>query len=511
MIPEEWQDIIEEYRQRMADARAMGGEEKLAKHRAGGQRNDARQRIEKLCDPGSFKEIGTLVGGLSWDGLPVVPADGIVTGFGTINGKPVAVASEDFTAKGASIGHGAHAKRLRLASVALQERIPMVLMLEGAGERMSNALQRHPYAPNDLQILAQLAGQVPVVAIILGPSAGHSALSGMFADLIVMVEGSALFSAGPPLVLQSLGERADVEALGGARMHTQHSGVAHNRVDTEADAFELARDFLGYHPLNAWQRPPLATHLDNSAEGNSEAEDSGPRLVPDIYKVMPRSANVPYEIRNVIRLLVDAGKFLEVQPDYANNIVVGLARLGGAPVAFVANQPNVKAGTIDQAAARKATRFFEAVDNFHFPMIFFVDNPGVLPGTVSERDGVLLAAANMYKAQSRLRSPKIHVTLRKAFGFGSSLMAMNPYDRQTISYALPGITLGGLPADGGAQAANMDEETKKQMREMQSRASWGASDTMAYDEIVDPVELRNYLLLGLQISQGRNTLNPGPK
>ena len=491
MIPVDWQQLLEEFRGRIAAARAMGGEQKLARqHRDG--RNDARQRVTKLCDPDSFRELGTLVGGLSWDALPPVAADAIVTGTARINGRPVAVASEDFSSQGGSIGLGAHAKRTRLASLALQERIPLVLMLEGAGERMTNAMQRYPHAPNDLQILSQLAGRVPVLSLIMGASAGHGALSGMFADLIVMVPGSALFSAGPPLVLQSLGEEIDKETLGGVDVHTRISGVAHNRTADEDEAFALARALLDLYPLNAWERPQ-----------HRSGDDDQPRLLPEIYTSLPANQSTPYDIRDIIRMLADGGQLLEIQPEYAPNIVLALARLGGHPIAVVANQPAVKGGAIDRAAADKATRFINSVGNFHFPVLFLTDNPGVLPGSVSEREAVLLAAANMYRAQAQLRSPKLHITLRKAFGFGSSLMAMNPFDRQTISYALPGITLGGIPAAGGAEAAQLDDETRAQLVLLQERASWSASDTMAYDEIIDPQELRNALLTGLEISLGR--------
>lgn len=495
----DWQEIMQEFLARKETAHAMGGTEKLAKREAGAMLN-ARQRIEQLVDPDSFQELGTLVGGISHDGLPAAPADAIVGGTAKIDGRPVVVAAEDFTVQGGSIGFGAHAKRVRYAKLALQEKIPMVIMLEGAGERASNGMQRHPYAPNDLQVMAELKGKVPTVALVMGASAGHGALSGILMDFIVMVEGSALFSAGPPLVQQSLGETISIEDLGGASVHTRVSGVAHNRVETEQQAFQAARDYLDYFPLSSWQHPATA----------ASGEDTKPRSLDDIFQLIPRNANSAYDIKKVIAATIDRGDFFEIQPDYGTSMVVGLARLAGHPIGIVANQPMVLAGTINRPAADKAARFLEVMANFHLPVLFLADNPGVLPGSQSEHDGTLLAAARMYAAQNKLRSAKLHVTLRKAYGFGSSIMAMNPFDRQTLTLALPGISLGGIPAKGGGDAAKVTPEMQAMLESMEEKASWGAGDSMAYDEIIDPRELRNRLITGLEISVGRKALTPTP-
>jgi acetyl-CoA carboxylase carboxyltransferase component len=495
----EWQEIMAEFLQRKQAAQAMGGEEKLAKQRSNG-RLDARQRIEQLVDKDSFQELGTLVGGLSHNNLPAAPADGIIGGLAKINGRPVVVASEDFTVQGGSIGFGAHAKRVRYSSLALQEKIPLVMMLEGAGERTTNGMQRHPYAPNDLQVLARLKGKVPTVALVMGASAGHGALSGVLMDFIVMTKDAALFSAGPPLVAQSLGEIVSKEELGGAAIHTRVSGVAHNMVDSEQQAFVAAREYLSYLPLNSWEHPAI----------NRAQEDTGRRSIDSIFELVPRNINAPYDIKKVIRATVDSAEFFEVQPNYGSNIVIGLARLGGYPLAIVANQPMVLAGTINRPAADKAARFLEVMANFHMPVLFLADNPGVLPGSQSEHDGTLLAAARMYAAQARLRAAKLHVTLRKAFGFGSSIMAMNPFDQQTLTLAFPGISLGGIPIKGGGDAAKLDAEMQAMLQSMEQQASWGAGDSMAYDEIIDPRQLRNSLIAGLEASIGRRSEQARP-
>jgi acetyl-CoA carboxylase carboxyltransferase component len=228
----EWTELLGEFESRLEKAREMGAPEKLAKQRQGG-RFDARQRIFHLCDPGSFREIGTLVGSLSYSGLPPAPADGLIAGSARINSRPVLIGAEDFTVQGGSIGIGSHAKRVRLAELALQQRAPLIMLLEGAGERVTNAFQRHAHAPNDLQLLAKLSGIVPTVALVMGASAGHGVLTALLMDFVVMVQGAAMFSAGPPLVQAAIGEKVTKEELGGAQLHVAESGVAHNLAASE--------------------------------------------------------------------------------------------------------------------------------------------------------------------------------------------------------------------------------------------------------------------------------------
>ena len=483
-----WINVLAEYEARLKTARAMGPEDKLARQHDGG-RLDVRQRIEMLVDAGSFCELGTLVGGLGDDGKPT-PGDAIVGGLARIDGNPVVVAAEDFSVLGGSIGFGNHAKRVRLANIALQERLPFVLCLEGAGERATNALQRHPYAPNDLQVLASLKGKVPTVALVMGASAGHGALSGVLLDFIVMVDGASLFSAGPPLVKKALGEDVDKESLGGTAVHTQTSGVAHNRVANEDDAFRLARDYLSY-----FRTPKVPAELTPAAEQDR---------LETILELVPADKDQAYDIRSVITAVVDDGDFLEIQPDFGRSMVTGLGRIDGHACGVVANQPLVMAGAITRPAAEKATRFLRVVGAFGLPAVFLADNPGVMPGSAAEADGTLLAAAELFLAQSRLESPKLHVTLRKAFGFGSSVMAMNPFDQQTLTLAFPGATLGGLPAAGGADAAGLNANAAAATEAAEADACWRAADTLAYDEIIDPRDLRRYLVTGLQAARTRS-------
>ncbi len=254
--PPDWKPLLESLESRERAARSMGDEQKLARQREG-TRLDARGRVAALLDPDSFRELGSLAGARQG-----APADALVAGSGRIEGRPVLVGAEDFTVMGGSIGPGAHAKRVRLAELAAQERIPLVMLLEGAGERITNALERHAYAPNDLQALARLSGQVPTVCVVMGASAGHGALTAPLMDWVVMVEGAAIFSAGPPLVKSAIGEQVTKEKLGGAVLHSRESGVVHNVAATDDDALALVRRYLAYFPSSAWEHPPSRSQRD---------------------------------------------------------------------------------------------------------------------------------------------------------------------------------------------------------------------------------------------------------
>jgi len=484
---EGWQVLLQELHRRTVFAEGMGGADKIAAQHARG-RLTARERIAALCDEGSFTEYGALAGGAHPGGQPALPADALVAGTVRIDRRPAVLIAEDFTVKGGSIGHANAAKRTRLVRLALEQRLPLVLLLDGAGERTGNQAERYPHAPGDLQLVADLKGVAPVVALVLGTSAGHGALTGMFADLIIMSAGATMFSAGPPLVQAALGINATPEELGGAVMHTRDSGVAHNRGDSEHDCIAMARYFLSLLPLRAGD--PLPETRDATAAAR--------RSVPELIEVIPPQANMAYDMRRVLAALVDSQSLFELQPDFGRSMLTALARIGGIPCMIVANQPAVEAGAITRNAAEKARHFISVADAFGLPLVCLLDNPGVMPGPAAEKSGVLKAAADMFLAQRRYCGRKIVVTLRKAFGFGSSVMGMNPWDRQVVSLALPAVTLGGVPAIGGAEAARASAEEAARLREVQSGA-WVPADAMAFDRVVAPQELRNEIIAALYL------------
>jgi acetyl-CoA carboxylase carboxyltransferase component len=479
---EGWQGLLQQLADRTTLAGAQGGPDKVARQHQRG-RLTARERVTELLDEHSFNEIGALAGGNHPGGEPPLAGDGLVGGTGRIAGRSVVVLAEDFTVKGGSIGHPNAAKRARLVRLALEQQLPLVLMLDGAGERASNQRERYPNAPGDLQLVADLQGQVPVVTLVLGTSAGHGALTGMFADLIIMQEDAALFTAGPPLVEASLGIRTTPRELGGAQMHTRESGVAHNSAASESACFALARQFLALLPARAGGALPL----------DVDAETAASRPVDRLLDIIPPAINQAYDMHRVLEELVDRDTLLELQPDWGRNIITAVARLGGVPCLLVANQPAVQAGAITADAAHKAAHFIDMAANFGLPLVSLLDNPGVMPGPAAEQSGVLRAAARMFAAQRRYRGTKLVVTLRKAFGFGSSVMGMNPWDRQAISLALPCVSLGGVPAIGGAEASRASAADAQTLRDLQSGA-WVPADNMAFDKVIDPRQLRNELI-----------------
>lgn len=474
----DWAPILAELERRRAAAKALGGAERLAAHYASGKL-DARQRAEALFDPGTFVELGTLAGAPGEGTLPP-PADGLVAGSGLIEGRPALCGIEDFTVMAGSIGDAGASKRRRLTDLALQERLPLVFMLEGAGHRLTN---HHAIpAPGDLQGLAELSGKVPMVCLVLGPSAGHGALTAPLSDFVVMTPAGSLFVAGPPIVKAAIGETVTKEQLGGAEVHLQ-SGVAHNLAENDLAAVTLARRYLGYFA--------------------GDAAPEGERLLDQILDLIPPDPRVPFAVQPVLELLADEGTLLEVQPRYGGALCTALARLGGRTVAIVASNPAVNAGSIDAAAAQKAEQFISAASAHGVPLVFLADTPGVMPGTASERAGMLRHAARMFAAQHGAKVPKLHVTMRKAFGFGSSIMAMNPFDNQTLSIAFPAISLGAMPAASGAAAAGLDAEAAAKALADQTGSAWSLSGKLAYDEIIDPRELRNALLAGLRLTSNR--------
>jgi len=472
-----WAETLADLEARRTTARAMGGEERLAKHRTN-TRLDARARIAHLLDKGSFQEIGTLVGG------PELPADAIVMGSGRIDGRPVMVAAEDFTVKAGTISQASNSKRYRAAELAVTDRVPLVMILDGAGYRADG--RPHARTPTDLLAQARCSGRVPLVTAVLGSSAGHGALVAPMSDFAVMSAHAAVFTAGPPVVLQSLGETVTKEDLGGPSVAVA-SGLIHNAAPDDASALDLVRSYLRYFPSSAWSYPP------DVATGDSE-----PRLVPEILDIVPRNGRRLYEMRDVIDVVFDAPSWFEVQPDFGKTVVCGLAHLGGHPVAVIANQPRVMAGSIDVDGADKAAHFISVADSFHLPLVFLADNPGVLPGTASEKRGILRSGARMYAAQTLATSPKFEVTLRKAYGFGSMVMGMIGFDGQSAVFAFPGATMGAMGAAAMSRATGADADEAERLRNAELEASYRSASSLGFDELIDPREIRNVLLHSLE-------------
>lgn len=455
----------------------MGGPERVAKHRDKGKL-DARARIDRLLDKGSFHEIGTLVGG-------DVAADGIVVGSGLLNGTPVMVGAEDFTTLAGTIGPGGNAKRYRIAELAVRDRIPLVMLLEGAGFRPTG--EHYGRSPTDLIAQAKCSGQVPTVAAVLGPSAGHGALVAPVSDFRIMSAHGAIFTAGPPVVKESTGEDVSKEDLGGPAVALA-SGVIHNVADDDEAVLDDVRRYLAYFPPSAWSYPARLPADESTA----------PRPTPELLDIVSRDSRRIYDMRAVLDVILDRPDWFEVQPRFGRAIICALAHLGGHPVAVVANQPNVLAGSIDADAADKAAHFIMVADSFHLPIVFLADNPGMLPGSHSERSGVLRSGARMFAAQTAATTLKLHLTLRKAYGFGSMVMSMLGFDDQVATFAYPGATMGAMSAAALSSASNATDELSDDLRDAELSASYRSAERLGFDELIDPRETRDALLTGLQ-------------
>jgi acetyl-CoA carboxylase carboxyltransferase component len=483
-----WAPTLEELAARRDKARAMGGEVRLARHRHAGAL-DARARLAYLLDEGSFAELGTLAGG-------DVPADAFVAGSGSIGGRPVMVGAEDFTVLGGSIGGGTHAKRYRIAELALRDRVPLVMLLEGAGYRPTD--RSHGRAPVDLIMQARCSGRIPLVTAVLGPSAGHGALVAPMSDFTVMTAQASIFTAGPPVVRDSTGEDVTKEELGGPAVAIR-SGLIHNLATDDRAALDQLRCYLSFFPTSAWSYPPRA-HVGVD----------GPRALDDVLRIVPRDHRKSYDMGRVIDLVVDDHDWFEVRADFGRAVICALARLGGEPVAIVANQPQVLAGAIDADAADKSAHFISVADAFHVPLLFLADNPGMLPGAQSERAAVLRSGARMFAAQTLATTVKLHVTLRKAYGFGSMVMSMIAFDNQSATFAFPGVTLGAMGASASITASGAGAAEADVIRRAELDASYRSAAGLGFDEVIDPRELRDALLVALSRAVSRRQSAPEP-
>jgi acetyl-CoA carboxylase carboxyltransferase component len=489
-IRDEWAPWLERLEQARTRSQEMGGSEKVERVMHARGKLDVRQRIDALFDPESFSELGSLVGNKS-----DLPADGFVCGVGTVDGRPVLAGAEDFSIMAGSSGSGGHYKRYRVAELARQEGLPIVWMLEGAGARMGKRTGTPARTPNDLEAMADAKGEVPIVCLVLGVSAGHGALAAPLSDFVVMTKDASLFTGGPPLVKAATGEEVTKEELGGAEVCVEIAGSVHNLAQDDAEAIALARDYLGYFPSNR--------HVAAPRRGIAGNADSGERQTDELLEIIPPNPRQPYEVRDVITTIADEGRFLEIQPDYGRSMAVGLAHLGGRSIGFIANNPAHRGGALEASGAIKAMDFIETCGMFGRPLVYLLDNPGVMAGPRSEREGILKWGGRMFLAGRRLTTPKISVLMRKGFGFGLVTMAHMPHDKQTLSLALPSANIATMPAQSGGQTAKLDDETREKIERAQRGGPYGLADRLGVDEVVDPRELRNALIRGLAMTEMR--------
>jgi hypothetical protein len=486
----------------------MGGAKRIARQTEQGKLT-VRERVALLADPGSFSEYGQLCSHVSTEAQgtdEITPADGVAAGFLQVDGRDVAVIAEDFTVKGGSHGVINARKKLHMVQMARRERVPLVWIVDGAGARgqelMNDGL---PDVTHFIEI-ARMSGTAPQVSLVLGPCAGDSALVGAATEFIVMREGTGMLAAGgPPVVKAATGLDVSKEDLGGTAIHAKVSGIVDRVAATDAEAIALARGFLSYLPTNAWAWPPQAAAV-------------APEAI-DLDTVLPDDARRAYEVRSVIRGIVDAGSFFEIKPDWARMIVTGLARIDGHPVGVIANQPMVFAGAITAQAARKARRFIDLCAAYHVPLLFLQDVPGVMTGPSAEKEGTLREGVAVVYALAQADVPRVTVVLRKAFGFGACAMC-GWGGEQSLVVAWPTADFASLPVSGGVAAAFKDEilnaaDPAARQREIEGRFRDGtdpfnAAARFTVHDVIRPSETRARVARAFALSRNRRTAQPAP-
>ncbi len=435
-------DIIEALEQRRADARLGGGQGRIDKQHEKGKLT-ARERLDVLLDPGSFEEYDMFVTHRSTDfGMEeqLVPGDGVVTGWGTINGRLTYVFSQDFTVFGGSLSETHAQKICKIMDLAVQNGAPVIGLNDSGGARIQEGVASLGGYAEVFWRNVQASGAVPQISVIMGPCAGGAVYSPAMTDFIYMVrDTSYMFVTGPDVVKTVTNEVVTAEELGGATTHTQKSSVADAAFDNDIDTLLEVRRLFDYLPLNANEKaPPVAVN------------DLIDRAEPSLDTIIPDSANKPYDMREIILKLADEGEFLELQREHAGNILTGFIRLNGESVGVVANQPMVLAGCLDINSSKKAARFVRFCDAFNIPILTLVDVPGFLPGTAQEFGGIIKHGAKLLFAYAEATVPKVTVITRKAYGGAYDVMA-SKHIRADVNYAWPSAEIAVMGAKGATE------------------------------------------------------------
>jgi acetyl-CoA carboxylase carboxyltransferase component len=485
---------------RRNQALAMGGEERIAAQHAK-HKLTARERVDLLFDPGTFAEFGILAHQHSPTGAPTepdrTPADGVITGEGLIDGRRVYCAAYDFTVMAGSMGMIGEHKVARLRKHALLNRLPMVWLLDSAGARIQEAAGS-TFAGSGALFYeqVQMSGVVPQVAAMLGPCAAGTAYIPGLADFVPMVKGtSSMALGGARLVKAATGEETTDHEMGGSQVHCYISGVGDLEVDDDAACIAAVREFLAYLPSNNRESAP-----------QRETADPRDRRADDIAKLVPTNPRAAYDMRKVIKRLVDGGDVFEIKPTYARNIITALARFGGRSTGIVASQPMFKGGALDIDAADKAARFITLCDAFNIPLVFLQDVPGFIVGTEVEKQGIIRHGAKMLYAVSEATVPKVTVVLRKAYGAGYYVMCGRGYEPDTL-VAWPSAEISVMGPEGAVdilfpkQIAAADDPvaaraqyiaTVRQTIDPYVAASWAM-----VDDIIDPRDTRRVIIEAL--------------
>jgi acetyl-CoA carboxylase carboxyltransferase component len=504
---------IADLRRRRAEAALGGGEKRIAAQHAKGKLT-ARERIDLLLDTGTFNELDMFVLHRSTDfGLDdqKIAGDGVVTGYGQIDGRLVYVFAQDFTVFGGSVAEANAAKVCKIMDLAMKNGAPIIGLNDGGGARIQEGVvSLGAYA--DIFLRNTLAsGVVPQISAIMGPCAGGGVYSPAITDFTFMVENTSyMFVTGPNVVKTVTHEEVTLDELGGAAVHNAISGVAHFSSPTEPECIAQIRALLSYIPSNNVDDPPFVPTSDPITRADGALDD----LIPD-------APNQPYDMLDAIRRVVDDGTFFEVQADYARNIIVGFARLGGRSVGIVAQQPKVLAGVLDINASDKGARFVRFCDCFNIPIVTFEDVPGFLPGVAQEHGGIIRHGAKLLFAYCEATVPKITVITRKAYGGAYDVMS-SKHVRGDINYAWPTAEIAVMGVDGAVSIIFRDEIESAQDPEVKRReleADYQAKFANPYvaaargyiDEVIEPRETRRKLIAALEMLKNKRDSNPPKK
>ena len=502
-------DIVHQLAEKRNAACLGGGQKRIdAQHNKG--KLSARERIELLLDAGSFEEWDMFKEHRCTDfGMAEqqVPGDGVVTGYGTINGRLIFVFSQDFTVFGGSLSE-AHAQKIcKLMDHAIKVGAPLIGLNDSGGARIQEGVDSLGGFADIFQRNMLASGVVPQISLIMGPCAGGAVYSPAMTDFIFMVKDSSyMFVTGPEVVKTVTHEDVTAEELGGAVSHTARSGVADLAFENDVEALMMMRRFIGFLPANNREKPPTLP-----------AQDPAERLDYSLDTLVPDNPNKPYDIKELILKVVDDGDFFELQPDYAKNIVIGFGRLDGSPVGIVANQPLVMAGCLDIKSSTKAARFVRFCDAFNIPVVTFVDVPGFMPGTAQEYGGIIKHGAKLLYAYAECTVPKVTIITRKAYGGAYDVMA-SKHLRGDVNFAWPSAEIAVMGPKGAVEIIFREEKgdpEKLAQREAEYKAKFAnpfvASARGFIDDVIMPNETRKRICRSLAMLRDKQLSNPWRK
>nr|WP_319509198.1 acyl-CoA carboxylase subunit beta [uncultured Draconibacterium sp.] len=491
-----------------AQAELGGGEERIEKQHAAGKMT-ARERILQLLDPGTFTEIDKLMTHRNYDfGMEAkkVLGDGLISGYGKVNGRLVYVFAQDFTVFGGSLSRANADKIVKIQELALKMGAPLVGLNDSGGARIQEGVESLAGYADIFYNNVISSGVIPQISAILGPCAGGAVYSPALTDFIFMVkEKSHMFVTGPEVIKTVTHEDVTKEELGGADTHSSKSGVAHFTGNDEEQTIMMVRELLSFLPSNNLEDAPVKPTIDPSDRISEELED-----------IVPADPNKPYDMHDIIQNVIDNKHFLEVQPNYAQNIIVGFARFGGRPVGVVANQPGHLAGVLDINSSVKAARFVRFCDAFNLPLVTFVDVPGFLPGTGQEFGGIIKHGAKLLYAFSEATVPKITVITRKAYGGAYDVMS-SKHIGADVNLAYPTAEIAVMGPEGAINIIHRekmtDEEKAAKVQDYRDKFAnpYKAASLGYIDEIIHPRDTRKKVIDALEMTQNKRKSNPPKK